>query len=427
MFKNNKRLFTVLMTVTGLTLAVANPAAAETLVSPAPIPSVVPNADDASTTIITSDEVPPEVKEKVYNKPSQVREIASTPVVPINDMSEEVRDKVYTKPSRAREITADEVLGNGYYEPTQTVVGEKVRDLESQLSLLQASVSSLIANVDGVQKQNEGKAAQYYADIATINTQLQAGTTPGNPRLVKRVRQAEANLENLGSSTSTLNNLASESAIRASEAAYLLEATRAAYGLSGAIEEDHVRLAELEDAVSGTSVIIERLQNNITDDITRTSAYLSSERNNLAALAAGVDSGNLYSKSLGAHPFAYASVTQVSANPGASMGAAAPTGGGMRPLVKIRFDKPDVNYEQPIYMAVNEALQRYPNATFELVAVHPANGNAAETAIESTRARRNAEKVLRTLTQMGLDLERVNLSYSQSADARTSEVHLFIR
>ena len=354
-----------------------------------------------------------------------------------NQISKTARSGVYSKPARVREITSSEVLGRSYYDSQQTVVGDKVKDLESQLSNLQGSVSGLIADVNNVQKMNEGKAAQYYADVATISTQLQSGTTPGNPRLVQRLTQAEANLEQLGGSVGTLNGLAADAGNLASESSYLLEATRAAYSLSGAIEEDHVRLAELEDAVNSTSVIIERLLNNVNDDITRTATYLNSERNNLRALAVGVNNGDLYGKALGNRPFSSAGVFQASAT--SDMGMNAPMGmsattavgggmsAGMRPLVKIRFDKPEVNYEQPVYMAVNEALQRYPNANFELVAVHPTEGNAAQVAIESTRARRNAEKVLRTLTQMGLSLERVNLSYTQSPEARTNEVHLYIR
>jgi hypothetical protein len=79
-------------------------------------------------------------------------------------------------------------------------------------------------------------------------------------------------------------------------------------------------------------------------------------------------------------------------------------------------------------MAVNEAMQRYPSARFELVAVYPTGStNAAESSIESTRARRNAEKVLRTLTQMGLTMDRVDLSYLPSKEVQTSEVHLYVR
>ena len=98
----------------------------------------------------------------------------------------------------------------------------------------------------------------------------------------------------------------------------------------------------------------------------------------------------------------------------------------MRPLVKIRFDSNNVNYEQPLYSAVNEALQRYPDATFTVVGLHPAKGNAAETAIESTRARRNTQKVLRTLSQIGVADEKVDVSYDADGNVTSNEVHIFI-
>ncbi|PJF20461.1 MAG: hypothetical protein CUN56_16060 [Phototrophicales bacterium] len=98
-----------------------------------------------------------------------------------------------------------------------------------------------------------------------------------------------------------------------------------------------------------------------------------------------------------------------------------------RPLVVIRFDDPNVEYEQAVYMAVNEALDRYPDAQFELVAVTPTQGNAAKVAIETTRARRNAEKVLRSLTQMGLTSDRIILSSLSNDQIDSNEVHLYIR
>ena len=98
-----------------------------------------------------------------------------------------------------------------------------------------------------------------------------------------------------------------------------------------------------------------------------------------------------------------------------------------RPLVKIRFDKANVNYQQPVYMALDEAMAKYPNARFELVAVYPTQGNAAQVAIESTKSRRNAEKVLRAMTQMGLPMDKVDISYSSSASVTDNEVHIYVR
>jgi hypothetical protein len=345
---------------------------------------------------------------------------------PVSDNPKD--DTVYNKPARTRDIGANEVINSGYYSPTSTAVSGKVQELEGQLGALQRRVSGLSNDLQKVQKNNEQQASEYYASIATVNTQLQSGTTPGNPRLVQRVEQAGAQLDSLNSSVVHLNQLATDTAETASEASFLMESARAAYSLSGAVEEDHVRLAKLEDSINNTVVTIERVLNNVNDDITRTSSYLSSERNNLRTLSLAVTNGDLYGKSLSDRPFSSAgSFQQASADAAQPATSSSSFSGGPRPLVKIRFDRKDVEYEQPVYMAVNEALQRYPNAYFDLVAITPTQGNAAEVAIESTRARRNAERVLRTLTQMGLPLDRVELSYSESPEAPTNEVHLYIR
>lgn len=367
----------------------------------------------------------------------------------------ELQSKVYSKPSVAPQTYPQQVLGAQYYnDGTETVVGKKVDDLRGELFDLQKKVADLSENLAGLEKDGQGRAAEYYASVATISTQLQSGTTPGNPRLIKKLNTARDNLERLSGNIADLNDLAVNISGAASMASYLLESARATYGLSGAIEEDHVRLAQLEDAVNNTVVVIERLLNNVNDDITRTTAYLGTERDNLRTLSLAINTGDLFGKSLSNRPFSsvqkasfvpvaassYGGVLQPPPAPGddqsaapmpASLppAAAAPIGSlpSPRPLVKIRFDRPDVNYEQPLYMAVNQALQRYPNAHFELVAVNPSKGNAAEVAIESTRARRNAEKVLRSLTEMGLSMDRIDLSYTPSADATTNEVHLYVR
>ncbi len=99
---------------------------------------------------------------------------------------------------------------------------------------------------------------------------------------------------------------------------------------------------------------------------------------------------------------------------------------GRRPLVVIRFDGENVAYEQALYNAVSRALERRPNATFELVAVAPASGGAARQALSSNRTLRGAENVLRSLQGMGLPAQRVEVSAQPSAQATTNEVHLYL-
>lgn len=343
---------------------------------------------------------------------------------------------VYARPSRVPEISPAQIAAQAYVPAGATVVGRKIDGLNKDLFALQGTVGRLTEQLRGIEQRGQNVAADYYASVATINTQLQTGTTPGNPRLVGKLNMAQASLETLNQNIANLNTLAVEIADAASRGSYLLETVRSTYNLSGAIEEDHARLAQMEDQINNAIVTIDRLLNDVNDDISRTTTYLTTERNNIRTLSLAVSNGDLYGKSLANHPFSRAPQSTLLQNanfggaaqmPTQPMAAPPPTGGPARPLAKIRFDKPNVDYEQPIYAAIQNAMQRYPNARFELIAVHPTGGNAAQVAIESTRSRRNAERVLRTLTQMGIPLEQIDLSYAPSSEARTSEVHLFLR
>lgn len=341
---------------------------------------------------------------------------------------------IYSRPSRAPEITAEQVAGQAYFEQKSTVVGKRIDGLGKDLFSLNNNINRLSEQLVSIGKRGQNLAAGYYASIATINTQLQTGTTPGNPRLIAKLDTAQTNLDTLSNNVASLNALAIEISEAASRGSYLLDTTRSTYNLSGAIEEDHVRLAQMEDQINASVVSVDRLLNDVNDDITRITSYLATERNNLRTIALGVTDGNLYGKSLSNHPFSRAPQSDLltKASYGGSASATAPAtsnrgSNGVRPLAKIRFDKPNVNYEQPVYNAVQNALQRFPNGRFEVLAVHPTEGNAAQVAIESTRSRRNAEDVLRKLTQMGISLDQIDMSTAPSPEARSSEVHIFVR
>ncbi len=375
------------------------------------------------------------------SSPSFAQSRANAPALVITHapLPQSLKSKLYSSPQQVREITAKEISGDAYRSLSGSMVGQELFDLQNNLANLQSRLEGLAGNMSGLQRDGERLSAQYYANIATINTQLQSGTTPGNPRLVRKLGEAQSDLQGLNDNISRMNDQAVQVSEAASQAAYMLDKTRAAYAISGAVEEDHVKLTEIEDSVNNTVIYIERLLNTVSDSISRTTAYLSTERNNIRTLSMAVTNGDLYGRSLSNRPFSTAVAYQGNAGqmnmdqgyvggeqqPMMAQPASLPTGG--RPLAKIKFDNPDVDYEQALYIAVNEALERYPNARFDLVAVHPAQGNAAEVAIESTRARRNAERVLRTLTGMGVPSENIDLAYDQSDAARTNEVHLYIK
>ncbi|MDY0028641.1 MAG: hypothetical protein RBR86_01730 [Pseudobdellovibrionaceae bacterium] len=335
--------------------------------------------------------------------------------------------QVYTKPVQTTTITPQNLL-ESYYGTSDTMVSRKIGDIHRDLGSLQNDMAKLSERILGLEKTNQNEAAEYYASTATISTQLQSGTTPGNPRLLQKLANAQDSLDKLARNVNDMNELAIEITKSGSVASYLLEGARSAYGLTGAVEEDHVQLAQLEDSINNTIIVIDRLQNNINDDITRTSAYLATERNNLRTMSLAVADGNLLGKSLSSRPFTSAAKkTETVEMAKVATPEQAPAPSNPRPLVKIRFDRENVDYEQPVYVALNEAMEKFPDSRFELVAVYPSEGNAAQAAIESTKSRRNAERVLRSMTQMGLPMDKVDISYASSADVSGSEVHIYVR
>src|SRR3546814_15303199 len=105
-------------------------------------------------------------------------------------------------------------------------------------------------------------------------------------------------------------------------------------------------------------------------------------------------------------------------------GQIVPTGtAGRRPLVVIRFDRPDVPYEEPLFTAVTEALNRRPNAAFDLVSVVPQRGTPAQVALQANTPRPNADPVRQALTRPGPPAPRpavtpAPLHHADGPDAR---------
>ena len=303
--------------------------------------------------------------------------------------------------------------------PTGTVVGKKIESLRGDLLRLQGDLSSENDQLQGLRISARQFAGNYHSLKAAMNARLQVGTTPGNPELVSQWNQAQSELQQVGASIAALNTLASQVSGTASLAAFLLESTSTTFELRGAVEEDHRQLAVLEDEVNKTVVIIDRLLNELTDDIARTQNYFANERLNLTAMQVAIDNGEYIGGSLANRSYGVPAP--------APAGGAASQVGQRQPLAVIRFDDPDVQYEQALFTVVGSALERRPNAAFDIVAVSPSAGDAAQVALDTTRSRRNAEGVLRTLTSMGLPADRMTLSATSSAQVQVSEVHVYVR
>ncbi|MEK9723300.1 MAG: hypothetical protein VW405_07425 [Rhodospirillaceae bacterium] len=320
-------------------------------------------------------------------------------------------------------------LGTGNFEPsgvtpgaaTGTFVGKKVVELREELRRLQTNISSQNGELQKLRAQLVGNSQRYHGTIAAVNARLQVGTTPGNPILVQQFKSAQSDLDRLAQDVASMNTLQNSIANSATMSSFLNESAKASFAVSGAIDEDHRQLAILEDEVNRTDVLIDRLSKEVANDVRRQTNYVSTERANLNLMSAGIKAGEIYGGSL-------LNVAMAGSGAGVQVTAGAPLGTvGRRPLVLIRFDRNDVPYQQALYNAVSRVLEKRPDSVFDLVAVAPASGGQARVALNSNKARRHAEGVLRSLVEMGLPPARVAVSAKTDTTARTNEVHLYLR
>jgi prefoldin subunit 5 len=293
---------------------------------------------------------------------------------------------------------------------TGTAVNKTIQSIRAQVAGLQQKLAANSARLGELRNQGAGAAGSYQDAKAHITTRLQVGTTRGNPELVAQWNAAQGQLDALSANVNSLNALGTDVTNDSSTAHYALDQIGATFNVSGAVDEDHRQLQLLEDQTSQTIVMIDRLLKEVADGIQRQTAYVATERSNLTTLAAAIKSGDFYGGgvigSLGAGP-------QLS------------TAG--TPLVVVKFDHPDVDYQQILYAALNQALQNRPGANFQVVAVSPTRGTAASVQIAQSTARRHAQDVMRSMTDMGVPATRLAVASTTDPGATVSEVRVFVR
>lgn len=291
---------------------------------------------------------------------------------------------------------------------TGTAVNKTIQGLRAQISGLQSKLAANSAQFANLRNMGLSAASAYQQATGHIATRLQVGTTRGNPELVAEWNIAQNQLDAITANINALNALGTDVANDSSAAHYALNQVDATFNVSGAVDEDHRQLALLEDETSQSIVMIDRLLKEVSDSVQRQTAYAATERGNLTTLAASIKSGDLFGG-------------------GAVSNVAPVTTGGSTPLVVVKFDRPDVDYQQILYTTLRQALQNRPGASFQVVAVSPTRGTAASVQIAQTAARRHAEDMMRAMTDMGVPASRLGVTSITDPGTSVSEVRVFLR
>ena len=296
---------------------------------------------------------------------------------------------------------------------TGTAVNKTIQATRAQVSGLESKLAANAQRLADLRNSGAANAGAYQQSKAQITTRLQIGTTKGNPELVSQWNAAQTSMDALTGNINALNALGTDVSNDSSTAHFALDQVGATYNVAGAVDEDHRQLSLLGDETSQTLVMIDRLLSEISDAVQRQTSYVATERGALTTLASAIKNGELYGGTPGIAPGSASGGIQLS-----SAGS---------PLVVIRFDQPNVDYQQILYAALNQALQSKPNAGFEVVAVSPTRGTAASVQIAQTAAKRHAQDVMRSMTDMGVPATRLGVASATDPGASDSEVRVFVR
>ncbi|GAA0553760.1 hypothetical protein FHS83_001657 [Rhizomicrobium palustre] len=300
---------------------------------------------------------------------------------------------------------------------TGTAVSKTAASLRAQVSGLQSTLVSNAQRYNDLRGSGASAAATYYESRAKITSRLQIGTTRGNPELVAEWNRAQSALDQLAGNINSLNALAGAVASDASTAHYALDQIAATFNVSGAVDEDHRQLRVLQDETNQSIVLIDRLLGDVSADLQRQTAYVANERANLTTLASAIKNGELYGADLSSPMLS----TAMASGPRAAYPASS------TPLVVIKFDKPDVSYQQILYAALTETLKVRPGAAFSIVAVSPTRGTTSAVQLAQTTAHRHAQDVLRSMTDMGVPAARLAVASQTDPTSTSTEVRVFVR
>ena len=307
-------------------------------------------------------------------------------------------------------------LGSTNFEPveisegnnTGTFVGQKVVTFRNELTQLQSSIRANNATLQQIRASVINNALQYHKTTGTIEAKLQVGTTPGNPQMFAMLESAQNNIQVMNANTNALTQLAGKIAADTANTDYLVDAIRAAYTISGAVDEDHRQLHILENEASQTSVLMNSLLNEVNSDVARQKQYINTANDTIVNLSSAIKVGSYGVNNVPMGPIS-----------GASRFGATPTVSSSSPLFVAKFNKAGVKYKEGLKQAVESAQAKKPSVVFDVVAVSPASGSSAV-------AKNNATQIFQDMIDMGVGADRINLS-AKVGTGSSSEVQIFVR
>ncbi len=95
------------------------------------------------------------------------------------------------------------------------------------------------------------------------------------------------------------------------------------------------------------------------------------------------------------------------------------------PLLILRFNKPGVQYKQPLKQVVERVLEVKPDANFELLSLVPVYMESAKNTSSRQVAEHNAGKIAAAIESYDVETNHIRIRYQESKTVPMNEVHIF--
>jgi hypothetical protein len=307
--------------------------------------------------------------------------------------------------------------------------------LQGELDQIKGRIANRGTSLQQIRDGVARDASAYQAATSAVATGIQSGKATGDPVLLGHWTDAQAALARMDGSMAQLVALSVQGSQDAASAEYIAESAKRAGALQGSAA-DRERLAAIAADAAATAEASRTQKTAIGTEIEKQSATVTQDRAELMRLAsaiagapAGKGSSSAVPRAAAAKPAAAHVAKAATPHSGTSAPPASPPGDldGKAPLVVIRFDEPNVPYDEPVRKAAALALQRKPTAIFDVVASAPAEGAPDAVASAREKSKADAEAVVRALMSAGVPSNQLTLTLATPQTGAASEVRIFVR
>jgi hypothetical protein len=96
------------------------------------------------------------------------------------------------------------------------------------------------------------------------------------------------------------------------------------------------------------------------------------------------------------------------------------------PLMVVRFNQPNLYYQQQLFNVVSRALDAKPDVMFNIISLVPETPDANLNQRIGADARNSTGSFVANMVQMGIPQNRIRVSYQPGYNIESNEVHLFV-